>query len=294
VLFNTKKTLKQIITLASKELEKKELYFGHGTDNAWDEICWLLESLLRNSGVETISEDMLIEESILMEFQQLLERRIQERKPVAYLLNEAWFATLPFYVDERVIVPRSPFGELIQNRLEPLLEEEPESILDLCCGSGCIGLAAALTFPDAKVELSDLSADALEVAAINIAKHGLGRRCEAKQSDLFSKLQGPYDLILSNPPYVGLQEYQDLPAEYKQEPAMALLSERNGLDIPIKILQMAANYLNAQGLLILEVGNSWQTLVDLYPDAPFLWLDFEQGGEGLCALTKKQLQKYSF
>lgn len=294
MLFNTEQTLKQIITLASKELEQEEIFFGHGTDNAWDEVCWLLESLLRKAGIQTFTENTQLDDSILRKFQQLLEQRIVERKPLAYLLNEAWFAALPFYVDERVIVPRSPFAELIQNRFDPLLAEEPKRILDLCCGSGCIGLATALAFPDAKIELSDLSSDALEVTAINIAKHHLGSRCEAVQSDLFSKLQGSYDLILSNPPYVGIQEYQDLPAEYKQEPAMALLSEDNGLDIPVKILQTAANYLNDQGLLILEVGSGWQALVDLYPDAPLLWLDFEQGGEGLCALTKKQLQEYSF
>jgi ribosomal protein L3 glutamine methyltransferase len=290
----TNQTLKQILSSASKVLEQGDLFFGHGTDNAWDEACWLLESLLRRSGLSHIAEDMQLDEMILKEFQELIDRRLHEKKPLAYLLNEAWFAGMPFYVDERVIVPRSPFAELIQQRFEPLLGNEPKRILDLCCGSGCIGLATATVFPEAEIELSDLSSEALEVAAINIDKHVLSSRCRAIQSDLFDELSGQYDLILSNPPYVSRAEYQDLPIEYKKEPAIALLSEKEGLEIPVKILQRAADHLNDGGLLILETGNSWQALSDLYPDAPFLWLDFEQGGEGLCALTKKQLKEYNF
>ena len=209
-------------------------------------------------------------------------------------IGEAWFSNWPFYVDERVIVPRSPFAELIQNRFASLIMAEPASILDLCCGSGCIGLAAALQFPASSVVLSDLSAEALEVAAINVARHALSERVTQNASDLFRQLNGRFDLILSNPPYVGTTEYQDLPAEFKQEPAMALLSEQEGLAIPVRILQEAAEYLNDKGLLVLELGNSWQALVDRYPDAPFLWLEFTQGGEGICALNKKQLQAYNF
>tara|TARA_R110000772_G_scaffold266004_1_gene387935 strand:- start:2847 stop:3731 length:885 start_codon:yes stop_codon:yes gene_type:complete len=294
MLFNTKQTLKQIISLVADALDQASLFYGHGTDNAWDEACWLVETLIQKSGLREIKEDMLLEQAILDQVQQILDRRINEKIPLAYLLQEAWFAGSAFYVDERVIVPRSPFAELIENRFEPLISGEPERILDLCCGSACIGLATAMIFPQSRVELSDLSSEALEVAAINVSRHDLGKRVSLSCSDLFQALNGPYELILSNPPYVGIEEYQDLPAEFKQEPAMALLSEQRGLAIPVKILQQAADYLSDSGLLIMEVGNSWQALADLYPDAPFLWLEFEQGGEGICVLNKKQLESYRF
>lgn len=294
MLFNTDQTLKQIVTLASKELDKAGLFFGHGTDNSWDEACWLIETLMVREGHEVISEEIKLNEATLDQLQALLSRRVSEKVPLAYLLNEAWFAGLPFYVDDQVIIPRSPIAEIIKNRFEPLIKGDPNSILDLCCGSGCIGLASAIEFPESTVMLSDLSAEALRVAAKNSEKHNLNHRVNIQKSHLFDEVNGAFDLIVSNPPYVGENEYQTLPDEYKHEPAMALLSENNGLALPIEILRKAPNYLNEEGVLVLEVGNSWQALRDLYPNAPFLWLEFEKGGEGILSLTKKQLQDYEF
>ena len=294
MLFNTDQTLKQIVALASKELDQADLYFGHGTDNSCDEACWLIETVLQREGHKDISEEIKLSEAILEELQALLSRRVSEKIPLAYLLNEAWFAGLPFYVDDKVIIPRSPIAEVIKNRFEPLIKRDPNSILDLCCGSGCIGLASAIEFPESVVTLADLSAEALRVAAINSDKHLLNQRMKLCQSNLFDEMEGTFDLIVSNPPYVGEAEYQSLPAEYMHEPAMALLSEDNGLALPIEILRQAANYLNDEGVLVLEVGNSWQALQDLYPNAPFLWLEFEHGGEGILSLTMKQLQSYEF
>ncbi|MDG2089803.1 MAG: 50S ribosomal protein L3 N(5)-glutamine methyltransferase [Gammaproteobacteria bacterium] len=294
MLFNTHQTLKQIVTLASKELEQADLFFGHGTDNPWDEACWLVETLVQRSGAKQIDAEMKLDEVVLEQIQSLLSKRSNEKIPLAYLLNEAWFADLPFYVDEKVIIPRSPIAELIKNCFKSIVKQEPKTILDLCCGSGCIGLASAMVFPESTVVLADLSVEALQVAAINSEKLELRSRVTLQPSDLFTDIEGCFDLIVSNPPYVGEHEYLNLPDEYKHEPALALLSEHNGLAIPIEILRQAANYLNEDGILLLEVGNSWQALADIYPDAPFLWLEFENGGEGILALSYMQLRHYKF
>ncbi len=297
MLFNTKQTLKQIIKIASKKLKQADLHFGHGTDNAWDEACWLVEAIVKANGEDKIEAEMSLDGLVLNQLQNVLDRRIEEKIPLAYLLNEAWFAGQPFYVNDKVIIPRSPIAELIKNRFIPFLKNKPAAILDLCCGSGCIGLASVMEFPEAKVVLVDLSEEALQVAAVNIERHHLNHRSHIQQSDLFDGLdglEGSFDLIISNPPYVGEKEYLSLPEEYKHEPAMALLSGQNGLELPVKILKRAADYLSADGILILEVGNSWKYLMDLYPDAPFLWLEFENGGEGILALSYSQLRKYKF
>ncbi|MDT8397842.1 MAG: 50S ribosomal protein L3 N(5)-glutamine methyltransferase [Pseudomonadales bacterium] len=273
-------------------LEQAELFYGHGTDNAWDEACWLLEGVLRMGGSSPGNElpDSLDEQQLAL-LEALLKSRIEERKPLAYLLREAWFAGLPFQVDERVLIPRSPIAELIQNGFEPLLAASPTRILDLCTGSGCIGIACALAFPEALVDLSDLSGAALEIAQANIARYQLQNRVRAFESDLFDKVADSYDLIVSNPPYVSRQEYADLPAEYHQEPQIGLVSEDDGLAIPLAIIAQAAHYLSNTGILVLETGYSWQALSSKRPDIPFLWLDFEQGGEGVCMLTAAQLRQ---
>lgn len=297
MLFNTKQTLKQIVTIASKELDHADLFFGHGTDNAWDEACWLVETIVKANGVDKIEAGMTLDDEVLRQLQMTLDQRIEEKVPLAYLLNEAWFAGQPYYVNDKVIIPRSPIAELIKNRFIPLLKRDPTLILDLCCGSGCIGLASLMAFPEAKAVLADLSEEALQVASINAEKHHLVHRSFIRHSDLFKGLEemkGSFDLIICNPPYVGETEYMSLPAEYKHEPAMALLSEQNGLKLPIDILRHSADYLSTDGILILEVGNSWELLMDLYPDAPFLWLDFELGGEGVLALSHTHLLKYKF
>lgn len=277
-------TLEQIVTLLAAELDQSDLYFGHGTDNAWDEACWLVEAVLRKSGYDEFSASTIIADKVKKSIEDVTNRRIHSRKPLAYLLNEAWFAGLPFFVDERVLVPRSPMAELIEKDFSPLLKKPPARILDLCTGSGCIGIAAALQFPESEVVLSDLSGDALSVSRLNIEKHAVSDRVSTQQSDLFDSIEGRFDLILCNPPYVGETEYRSLPAEYLNEPAQGLLCEQNGLSMALKILQGAPAFLNEEGILILEVGNSWEALQEAVPDLPLLWLDFEHGGHGVCAV----------
>lgn len=294
MLFKVQQTLKQIVTLASKELEQANLFFGHGTDNSWDEACWLIETLTLRSGREKIDAEMTLDKELLEQIESLLTKRIKEKLPLAYLLNEAWFAGLPFYVNEKVIIPRSPIAELIKSQFQHVVKQKPKTVLDMCCGSGCIGIASAVEFPASKVKLVDLSEQALEVAALNVSKFELTNRVTLLSSDLFAEVEGRFDLIVSNPPYVGEKEYLNLPEEYKHEPAIALLSENNGLAIPIEILRQAANYLTDDGALLLEVGNSWQALAAKYPDAPFHWFEFEHGGEGILALRRSQLKDYRF
>jgi ribosomal protein L3 glutamine methyltransferase len=208
-------------------------------------------------------------------------------------LSEAWFCGLKFYVDERVLVPRSPLAELIQKQFEPLLPVAPRRILDLCTGSGCIGIACALAFPEAEVVLADISPEALAVAQINIAKFELGKRVSLVKADLFEGISGTFDLIVTNPPYVAAEEYAGLPEEYHREPVLGLVTARDGLDIPLRILGAAADYLAPDGVLIIETGATWPALVQHCPQIPFLWLEFEFGGEGICMLTKTQLQHYA-
>ncbi|HEY0962868.1 MAG TPA: 50S ribosomal protein L3 N(5)-glutamine methyltransferase [Pseudomonadales bacterium] len=288
---NTLKTgsARDVLEQMSEAFEAAELYFGHGTDNAWDEACWLLETALRRQGVHELTADTPLAASDLVEAEKLFTARIATRKPLAYLLNEAWFCGLPFYVDERVLVPRSPFAELIDNRFEPLVATPPRRILDLCTGGGCIGIACALAFPDAQVVLSDISADALAVARINVDRHGVQKRVQLVQSDLFANVDGTFDLIVSNPPYVSIDEYRELPDEYLREPQLGLVTDDDGIGIPLRILEQAAAFLNPEGLLFLETGATWPLLAEARPDLSFLWLEFEHGGEGICALRKEQL-----
>jgi ribosomal protein L3 glutamine methyltransferase len=287
----TASNVKQCLEQIHAHLNAHDLFYGHGTNNPWDEACWLLEAVLRQHGIGEFSELSSIKQVHLDEVSAILSRRIEEKKPLAYLINEAWFAGVPFYVDERVLVPRSPIAELIMNRFEPLLRKSPRRILDLCTGGGCIGIACALAFPEAQVDLADLSTEALEVASKNIEKHKLKDRVAIIHSDLFTSISNDYDLIVTNPPYVSQQEYDDLPEEYHNEPELGLISSDNGLDIPTQILLESANYLADDGVLILEVGYSWQALAQEFPLLPFLWLEFELGGEGVCMLRKQQLQQ---
>ncbi|WP_295877569.1 50S ribosomal protein L3 N(5)-glutamine methyltransferase [uncultured Zhongshania sp.] len=278
------------------EFGRAGLFFGHGTDNAYDESRVLVSHVLNlpfDFETELLDARLTIaeRESIL----SLLERRITERVPAAYLTREAWFAGLSFYVDERVLVPRSPIAELIAQDFEPWLSGiYPQRILDLCSGSGCIGIACAYQFEDASVDLADISLDAINVADINIARHELSDRVRAVQSDVFEWLAGErYDLIVSNPPYVDAEDLADMPMEYHREPALGLASGPDGLDITRQILRHAADHLNVGGVLIVEVGNSCVALDEAYPNVPFMWLEFERGGHGVFVMTREQLLEYA-
>jgi ribosomal protein L3 glutamine methyltransferase len=284
-------TAQQVLEQMAAAFDAAELYFGHGTDNAWDEACWLLETALRRQGKKGLQADTPLTADDLAEAQKLFDARIATRKPLAYLLREAWFCDIPFYVDERVLVPRSPFAELIRNRFDPLLASAPRRILDLCTGGGCIGIACALAFPEADVVLSDISPDALDVARINVDMCGLQQRVRLVRSDLFENITGTFDLIVTNPPYVADDEYSELPEEYHREPELGLVTDRAGIGIPLRILERAASFLKPEGLLILETGATWPVLAEARPDLPFLWLEFEHGGEGVCALSKEQLEQ---
>ena len=217
-------------------------------------------------------------------------RRINERIPVAYLTNKAWFCGHEFYVDDRVLVPRSPIGELINNRFAGLINHQPEHILDMCTGSGCIAIACAYAFPEAEVDAVDISPDALAVTEQNVEDHGLIHNVTPIRSDLFRDLpKVQYDLIVTNPPYVDEEDMSDLPGEYRHEPVLGLASGSDGLKLTRRILACAPDYLSDDGILICEVGNSMVHLIEQYPDVPFTWLEFENGGDGVFMLTKPQL-----
>lgn len=278
-------------TLATR-FDEADLFYGHGTDNAWDEAVYLVFCALQ---IPFAADEQIMSRAITPQEQQKVEalalRRLEERLPVAYLVGEAWFAGLPFTVNDQVLIPRSPIAELIQQEFATLLPRTPEHILDLCTGSGCIGIATALTFEDSRVDLADISPQALEVARANVQRHGLESRVRVVESDLFAALQGPYDLILSNPPYVSQQEVDELPPEYRHEPALGLLSEDDGLAIPLRILREAAELLAPEGVLIMEVGYSREALSARLPGVPLLWLEFAHGGDGVLLLTREQLRE---
>jgi ribosomal protein L3 glutamine methyltransferase len=284
-------TVRDYLRYVSSRFADSPLYFGHGTDNVWDESVQLV---MRSLHLPLENNTLFLDARLTREERALIldrmQRRIDDRVPLAYLLGEAWFMGLPFHVDERVLVPRSPLGELIQGGLQPWLGNKPVGrILDLCTGSGCIGIAAASVFEDAEVDLADISTDALDVAAVNIDYHEVGDRVSTVRSDVFDGLEGRYDVILSNPPYVDADDIADMPAEYGHEPELGLAAGGDGLDIAHRILARAADYLNPGGLLIVEVGNSWVALQEAYPDMPFTWLEFENGGDGVFLLTAENL-----
>ena len=287
-------TILDWIRFTASELERNQVYYGHGTDNAWDEAILLVTgSLHLSQGLTEFQLQCRLVEDERMLIAQRVEQRIVQRIPVAYLINQANFCGLPFYVDERVLVPRSPIAEIISSRVSPWMDgKEPARILDLCCGSGCIGIAALKEFPDAQLDLADLSQDALDVADINIQNYGLYEQVAAIHSDLFANLQGPYDIILSNPPYVDLEDLSDMPDEYHHEPAMGLGSGNDGLDITRQILANALDYLAEDGVLVVEVGNSWIHLEAAFPDVPFNWIEFKNGGDGVFVFTREQLQRH--
>ena len=284
------RTLRDYIRWAVSRFQAEQLFFGHGTDNAWDEARQLVLGALHLPWEMADSYlDCRLEDDECEHLQGLLRRRIEERVPTAYLLGQAWFCGLPFIVDERVLIPRSPIGQLIERRFEPWLAQSPARILDLCTGSGCIGIACAYEFLDADVVLADLSYDALEVANRNIELHGLEDRVYTVQSDGFDGLpKQRFDLIVSNPPYVDAEDFADMPDEYHHEPAMGLACGDDGLDLVRRMLAEAADHLSETGSLIVEVGNSQVHVEALYPEVDFTWLDFTEGGHGVFLLAASQ------
>ncbi len=288
-------SLRDAILAAQIYLQEAGVWFGHGTDNALDEAAWLVSHALGLA--PDFAEEILPNPLSAAEkdsISALLQRRVEERLPAAYLTGKAWFAGLPFYVDERVLVPRSPIAELIANEFRPWLEpERVERVLDLCTGSACIAIATAFALPEAEVDASDISAGALDVALRNVREHSLEDRLHLFESDLFNGLpEHRYDLIISNPPYVDAEDMAALPDEYRREPTLGLAAGQRGLDLVIPMLRDAAEYLQPEGVVIVEVGNSAEALSQQFSQVPFTWLDFEYGGEGVFLLEAAQLCDY--
>ncbi len=271
-------------------LRRDQVFSGQGFADPWDETVQLLLHVLHlpaDPDPRILGARLLHSEK--QAFCRLLQRRINEQVPTAYLINEAWFCGLSFYVDERVLIPRSPIAELIEAGFQPWLEQEPTRVLDLCTGSGCIAIALAHAFPDAQVDASDISADALAVAQRNVADYQLEEQVTLLQGDGMKAVSGQYDLIVSNPPYVDAGDMASRPAEYHHEPELALASGEDGLDFTRQLLADAAKHLTDNGLLIVEVGNSAPALEAAFPQLPFFWFEFARGGSGVFMLSKAQL-----
>jgi ribosomal protein L3 glutamine methyltransferase len=286
-------TIRDWLRFTVSRFEEAGIFFGHGTDNAYDEAVWLIMSAL-HLPLDTVDNflDAVITTSERKHLAHLIERRIVDRTPTAYLLREAWLKGYKFYVDERVIVPRSFIAELLEHSLSPWVEfpEMVESVADICTGSGCLGVLLADAFPNASVDVVDISPDAIAVCNINIGNYHLQDRITAIQSDMFAGLKGKtYDVIISNPPYVDAPSMSALPQEYRNEPQIALGSGEAGLDHTHTLIKEAPKHLNDGGLLVVEIGHNRDALLDSYPDLPFTWLEVESGNEFVFLLTKEQL-----
>lgn len=289
-------TLRDYIRWCLTAFHQHKVWFGHGNATAWDEASQLvLNAVHLPWDTDPAVLDARLTRAEKERILEFLRQRVELRRPLPYITGEAWFMGLPFYVDERVLIPRSPIAQLIEAGFEPWLRPGPvHRILDLCTGSGCIGIACAYAFEEAEVDLADISADALEVAQRNIERHRLGDRVSARQGDLFENLKGErYDLIVSNPPYVDAADLASMPAEYRHEPELALGSGADGLDITRRILREAADHLTEEGLLVVEVGNSEVHLMQAYPELPLVWVELDAGGNGVFTITAAELRAHA-
>ena len=300
-------TIRDWIRFAVSQFEASDIFYGHGTDNAYDEAVWLIMSAL-HLPMDTLDNflDARLTTSERNKLADFIEQRITKHRPTAYLVKEAWLQGLKFYVDERVLIPRSFIAELLNHdsntsdsstwQLSPWIEypEMVESAADICTGSGCLGVLLTSAFPNAVVDVIDISQDAIDVANINIENYGLQEQITAIKSDMFTALKGKkYDVIISNPPYVDAPSMAALPAEYQNEPQLALGSGVAGLDHTHTILREAANYLNDDGILIVEIGHNREALEAAYPNLVFNWLEVSSGNEFVFLLTREQLQLHS-
>ena len=292
-ILNELSSIRDWLRYAVSRFEDSDVFFGHGTSNAYDEAVWLIFGFLHlpHDTIENFLDAHLTSKE-KKDLSFLIEKRINDKIPTAYLLNEAWLKDYKFYVDERVIVPRSLIAESLSENLYPWIDnpEKIYSALDLCTGSGCLGIMMAHSFQNAMIDLVDLSEKALQVAEINVNHYGLHDRIELIQSDLFNGLEGKkYDLIISNPPYVNQTSVDSFPMEFLKEPSMALGSGEDGLDHTIRIIHEAKQHLNDDGILIVEIGHNKEILLKKFPELQFQWLDVSLGNDFVFMLEKSQL-----
>ena len=287
-------TKEQLFNQLVQQLSSEKLFFGHAVIDAEDEAMMLMMHLFKQDVAQILATGAdAVNQNTSQEAFALVKQRLNSLTPMAYLLGTVAFAQLNFKIDKRALIPRSPIAELIINKFSPWVRaSEVYTALDLCTGSGCIGIAMAKYFAHIKVDIADISEQALALAASNIKLHKCQTQVQSIRSDLFAEIHKQYDLIVTNPPYVSAAEYQDLPQEYKHEPILGLVTELQGLHIPVKILYNAANYLNNGGFLFLEVGYSDGALDQAFSQVPFEWVDFLNGGQGVCVFSKKKLLKY--
>ncbi len=290
-------TINDCVVWATARLEHSDAHFGHGCDNSRDEAIWatLHITQMMDRNYDEVADHGVTEQQS-QALRHLVEQRIKTLKPLAYLVGEAWFAGFSFYIDPRAIVPRSHFGDLIQDGLSPWIQpHQSHHALDLCCGSGCIAIAMALNYPQLKIDAADIDTQALDVAKININRHEVGAQITTIQSDLFNSLSGrKYDLILCNPPYIATSELEALPREYLHEPRQAFDAGSDGLVFVRQILSQAGNYLSNDGYLLIELGNYANVLEEEYPTIPFLWLTSRSGESVVLLLSKQDIDHYHF